>query len=144
MKQTLALTTISALITIPAVAVQKCVALNPSSITCEIEDPGYSTTDWTSTCTTNNITIPIKGIATCSKASAAVGATTDGGLPTVNSPSDTTSHKFCWCKVTSPATSKWVFLGTSPSAGSCAYHCARNCAYSIQNITSGLFGSLSD
>ena len=35
---------------------------------------------------------------------------------------------YCWCKLTLPAASPWVFYGTYDSASVCALDCAHNCA----------------
>ena len=51
---------------------------------------------------------------------------------------------YCWCKMTHPASSRWVFT-SSTSASNCASACARNCAaYARGNaaLRSGLFGSV--
>ena len=51
----------------------------------------------------------------------------------------------CWCKMTHPAASLWVFYGTYSSASDCAINCARDCGNSVRNrsdMRSGLFGSV--
>lgn len=50
----------------------------------------------------------------------------------------------CYCKLTHPMSSRWVFYYSS-SAASCASYCASNCAYNAPNnvgLRSGLFGSV--
>ena len=134
---------VSVIMTPPALAVTKCVALN-SSTTCTYEDPGENIADWTSTCTTNGISTPIKGIGICSaNAGSAVGATATE--LEMSSTADDNSN--CWCKMTSPAVSRWVFDELLTSAGLCARFCAHYCANDVRYnaaFRSALFGSLSD
>ena len=129
----------------PALAVTKCVALNSSSTTCTYENPGFSAVDWTSTCTTNGVRTPIKGIGICSaNARSSIGATLTG--LTISSAAD--YNTYCWCKMTSPAVSpRWVFDSSYESADICAQLCASGCANSVPynaSFRSAMFGSLSD
>ena len=51
---------------------------------------------------------------------------------------------YCWCKMTHPAYSRWVFI-SSYSASNCASYCATHCGrYAQRNaaLRSGLFGSV--
>ena len=125
----------------PAMAVTKCVALN-SSTTCTSSPSSYTGyTDWAATCTTNGVSTPISGIGICSSTS----GSSIGQTATKLSTSDDNKH--CWCKMTSPAVSRWVYNYSDASAGFCAQSCAKFCANYIQryaNLRSALFGSLSD
>ena len=50
----------------------------------------------------------------------------------------------CWCRMTHPASSRWVFNNSS-SASYCASNCANGCGYYARNraaLRSGLFGSV--
>lgn len=38
----------------------------------------------------------------------------------------------CWCKMTSPNESAWIFLGAYPSASDCDNNCMDNCAVHMQ------------
>ena len=132
------------LTTTGAHAVTKCVALNNSSTTCTSDSLQYrGHTDWAAACTTNGVSTPISGIGIC--------GSTDGGsigaTATELDISSTNGNKHCWCKMTSPAVSRWVFYASLVSAGDCAWNCAYLCAYNVQNpeaFRSALFGSLSD
>ena len=133
------------LTTTGAHAVTKCVALNSSSTTCTSNGNSYrNKTDWASTCTTNRVSTPISGIGICSS--------TDGGsMGATATELDTSStaggNKYCWCKMTSPAVSRWVFAYSGTSADGCARVCAHYCADRVQlydTLRSALFGSLSD
>ena len=128
----------------PAMAVTKCVALN-SSTTCTSNYSAYQYhTDWAATCTTNGVNTPISGIGICSSTDGASANATATELDT-SSTSDENVH--CWCKMTSPAVSRWVRRNSYASAGYCARSCASICASNVRDIASfrsALFGSLSD
>ena len=133
-----------AITTTGAHAVTKCVALN-SSTRCATDYTQYQGhTDWAATCTTYGVSTPISGIGICSSTSGISSGQTATELSTSSTGDD---NRYCWCKVTSPAVSRWVFRISSMSAGSCAQWCAHHCADGIRRDTafwSALFGSLSD
>lgn len=57
---------------------------------------------------------------------------------------DGNDRGYCWCRMTHPASSRWVF-NYSYSASDCAFSCANNCAYNALYYAawrSGLFGSV--
>ena len=128
----------------PALAVTKCVALSSSGTTCIYGDTGTNVADWTATCKKNGIRTPIKGIGICSaNKGSAVGAT----ATELEISSTADDNLNCWCKMTSPAVSRWVFHHSGTSAGYCARNCAGLCSSNVQlsaAIRSALFGSLSD
>lgn len=39
----------------------------------------------------------------------------------------------CWCQMTHPATSRWVFQYTAATLDDCASFCTSGCAYNISN-----------
>ena len=125
--------------TIPsAFAVTKCVKLN-SSTTCSDFSGATGQSNWSATCGG----VSVQGVAFCgSQKGGSNGATTDA--VTTSSTSD--DNKYCWCKMVSPAVSRWVFAYSGASAGDCAFNCAAYCARSrnFASFRSGLFGSLSD
>ena len=146
MKKLLTLTALGAILTTPTIAVQKCVALDASNTTCTSNYEEYdSNPDWGATCTTNGVSVSIKGAVTCSKtAGSAVGEVYSGYLPTGGSNKD---KLHCWCKIISPAISSWVYLTDYDSTNLCIGDCARYCAYKIQSeaaLRQGLFSSLSN
>ncbi len=129
-----------------ALAVTKCVALN-SSTTCTSDFRSYyNKTDWAATCTTNGVSTPISGIGICSSTEGG----SEGATATELDVSYTAGENVnCWCKMTSPAVSRWVFYFSSGSGenASCAANCAASCANRVKNradFRSALFGSLSD
>ena len=61
-----------------------------------------------------------------------------------NKDADGNDRGYCWCRMTHPASSRWVF-NNSNSASNCASNCANNCAnnaHSNAALRSGLFGSV--
>ena len=136
---------VSVIMTPPASAVTKCVALNSSSTTCTSDDTQYrGHTDWAATCTTNGVSTPISGIGICSSTE---GASRHATATELDMSSTVDENLNCWCKMVSPAVSSWVFLISLPSAGACAMGCAFSCAFNariIPSFRSALFGSLSD
>lgn len=126
----------------PIYAATKCVALN-SSTTCTASTE-ESKLDWNASCTTGGATVPIRGVAGCSSQ--------NGGSIGVKSESIITSetsddNKYCWCKMTSPAVSSWVFSHEVPSTHSCAVNCAPNCSLYVSftpSFRSALFSALGD
>ena len=131
-------------ITTGAHAVTKCVALNSSNTTCSYKSPGDNITDWTSTCTTNGVSTPIKGIGICSSTNGGAKGATATELE-VSSATDKNLH--CWCRMISPAASRWVFNYSETVAAYCARYCTDSCALNVRedaSFRSALFGSLSD
>ena len=133
-----------AITTTGAHAVTKCVALN-SSTTCTSDYEQYEYhANWAATCTTNGVSTPISGIGICSSTKGASQYATATELDTLSISDENLN---CWCKMTSPAVSRWVFYGSTASAGVCARRCAYVCAFDVRNTAafrSALFGSLSD
>ena len=145
MKKLLTLTAVGAILAAPAMAVQKCVALDAETTTCT-STPTAGNADWSATCTTNGTSVPIKGIAMCSNQAADATLGTSDAITTVSSDSDATNYH-CWCKMVEPAVSSWVFVIASSSAGFCANVCSYRCAHYAQNYSafrSALFGSLAN
>ena len=126
----------------PAFAVTKCVKLPSSTTTCT--NLTISADDNQSNGTANCDGVSIQGVAFCgSQNGGSNGATTDA--VTTSSTSD--DNKYCWCKMVSPAVSRWVFSYSGGSAYTCALNCAAYCARSARNIASfrsALFSNLSD
>ena len=51
----------------------------------------------------------------------------------------------CWCKMTHPAVSLWVFARSYGSTSACASDCAYDCGYYVRrnsDFRAGLFGSV--
>ena len=145
MKKLLTLTAVGAILAAPAMAVQKCVALDASTTTCT-STAASGNADWSATCTTNGTSVPIKGIAMCSNQAADATYGTSDAIKTVSGTTDTTNVN-CWCKMVEPAVSSWVFLNAYTSAGVCANGCSYICANRAliySGFRSALFGSLAN
>ena len=145
MKKLLTLTALGAILAAPAMAVQKCVALDASTTTCT-STPTLSKADWSATCTTNATRVPIKGIAMCSNQVATAKYDTSDAITTVSSTSDTT-NVYCWCKMVEPAISPWIYIIKHTSYGNCLYNCSSDCALQAlytPAFRSALFGSLAN
>ena len=133
-----------------AQAVTKCVALNTLNTTCTSTESASSysySTDWANTCTSNGITTSIKGVAACSSDISGVGGTSS----TLSISSNQDENVYCWCKMTSPAVSKWAFRASYTHGVSCPDGCATSCATgllegssTVTNFRRALFGNLSD
>ncbi|MBQ0013374.1 MAG: hypothetical protein KBS86_02280, partial [Proteobacteria bacterium] len=82
----------------------------------------------------------IKGIASCNSTPGT------GATPTNENFSQTSTGRYCWCKMTEPVGSKWVFFTDAVAQGyPCDYVCAWGCAHYGQTYSSlreGLFGSV--
>ena len=126
-------------------AVTKCVALNSSSTTCTSSYSQYLYhTDWAATCTTNGVSTPIRGIGICSSTK---GGSTGATATELDTSYGTEENHNCWCRMISPAVSRWVFNRSDLAAGDCATECAYYCAIAVRDLASvrsALFGSLSD
>lgn len=143
MKKLLTLTAVGTLLTAPAIAVQKCVALDMDTTQCTASfTPSYST-EWSVNCTTDGVSVPITGIATCSSTA---GSEEGEVVDTVEMPQSSGGNWYCWCKMISPAVSSWVFY-SSMSYSFCWQKCADYCAYRTAGtywFREGLFSSLSN
>ncbi len=119
-----------AITTTGAHAVTKCVALN-SSTTCTSTTDSYNTVDWGTTCITNNKRVNITGIGGCG-----TNYLEGGNIQVIDKleTSDTSNANiYCWCKMTSPATTPWISAASYSSVGTCLRNCAHTCTTSFDN-----------
>ena len=146
MKKLLTLTAVGAILATPAMAVQKCVAFDASTTTCAATNL-TGNADWSATCTTNDTSVPIKGIAMCSNQAEDRKYVTSDAITTVSNTVDSTSNVNCWCKMVEPAVSSWVYINTYSSTSYCVFNCSALCASRAQTSStylSALFGSLAN
>ena len=118
-----------------------------SDSTSIILDPSVDGTNNTydGTNATWSVTFPnytISGIASCNSLS----GTENKAYPEYNNQitQGETSGANCWCRMTSPVRSAWVFYYTSSSASDCAAFCANLCGADVRSDASfrgGIFGS---
>ena len=125
------------IINIPTYAVTKCVALN-SSTTCT--NSSGKGANWSVTCNS----LPVQGVAFCGDQNGvSLGATSDN----ITTIATSNANLYCWCKMTSPAVSRWVFVGSTGGSDYCANTCAAQCANFARSnaiFRSALFSNLSD
>ncbi len=139
MKKHLIIVGIICAVTIPpAYAVTKCVKLT-SSTTCTTSTSNGS--NWYATCGG----IEIQGVAFCGSQNGGSEGVTTETVPTSSTSED---NRYCWCKMVSPAVSRWVFAYNGHgSAGHCADECSLYCAFIAEESEpgrAGLFSGLSD
>ena len=134
---------------VPAVAVSVCakdsvvtVVLDPS-INGSSNTYNNSTGTWKTVFSYGNVS----GISTCvsTAPTGSMGSTkTTDGTPLVATGGET-AGQYCWCKMTHPMSSLWVFHNDYGSAANCASHCTLYCGIHARNnaaLRSGLFGSV--
>ena len=126
MKKTLFVGAMATLLSVPAVAVQRCVALN-NSTTCSVVVPEDQAAIWQSSCTTSGQYVPIRGVFTCATEYAERGEVKDSLYSTDNG--------YCWCKIIGPAESKWVSVGQGNTESE-VYGCEIKCAYDCAQLMS--------
>ena len=134
---------IGVLLSMPAGATTMCALEDTTAV---ILDPSISGTGFKSDVNTFtwNTTFPygtIYGVAACLSVNG-------GSQGTINPDLDASGGEkeggYCWCKMTHPAYSRWVYRA-SYSASNCASSCANYCGYNAQiyaALRSGLFGSI--
>ena len=103
----------------------------------------------------------VSGDATCLSAAEGLGRTTGRGAyygtgdyanmfidvePGLHgTDSDGNERKYCWCKMTHPFSSRWVFDAANTSASGCVSNCAGSCGISVRAyaiMRGGVFGSV--
>ena len=143
MKKLLTLTAVGTLLAVPAIAVQKCVALDAENTTCT-STPEYGKADWSATCTTNGTSVSVKGMAVCSNITGGAALATSDTITTIHSDSDTFGFGHCWCKIVSPVESTWVYSNfkTILTDAQCLYQCSYRCANLLTSSTSTLLNVL--
>ncbi len=96
----------------------RCVPFSLSIYCTPVTTPKSGTTDWQSECTIDNITMNARGIGVCASDDAPIGTVKD----TVTISGNASANTRCWCKMTSPAVSKWIAYDTC-SSQNCAARC---------------------
>lgn len=99
--------------------------------------------NWTATCTTNGVSVSVQGTSFCgTSGSWSQGATSDNPVSVVRD-----ENPACWCKMVSPAVSKWVFVREETSSMNCRKNCSYYCSLYIQTIAAvknALLSNLTD
>ena len=138
MKNIVMLSVILAVVSVPAAAVQKCVALGRGT-TCEaprgLSQSPTGKADWELTCRTNSTSVAVHGVGVC----AATSGTTSSPVSSLttskcSSAGSCPAAVYCWCRMLSPALSQWVYSGLHyRSEAQCMYNCAADCYQYIIN-----------
>ena len=100
----------------------------------------YTYDNSTGTWTANLDYGDVSGISTCNSTSGSWAT----AYPQYNFEQGTSGAQ-CWCKMTGPARSAWVYRDEHGSASDCAAHCAHYCAGNVRDsaaIRTGMFGSV--
>jgi hypothetical protein len=113
------------------------IILDPS-----IEGTGYTMNEAAKTWTVTFPNYTVSGIATCNS----TGGTYARAYPQYNFDDNHASSTgtYCWCKMTSPVRSAWVYRYERGSASFCASYCAYICGDDVRGSSSfrgGVFGS---
>lgn len=119
-------------------AATKCVKLVPTA-KCSTATGESGQSNWGGHC----YGITLSGIGLCGNQNGGVTGTT---ADVVQTSSDSTQNKYCWCKLISPAVSPWVF-NDAVQAANCAHYCAQFCATYLnryQEFRAALFSNLGD
>ena len=113
----------------PANAVYKCANFDTSTTFSTTSVAGAA--DWTANKTySGNIILSVRGIAICGgQAGSSMGTESDS----VSIDQTSTNNKYCWCRMVSPAVSRWLYISTFASAGVCSNNCAQTCAQNMAN-----------
>lgn len=124
-----------------AFAVTKCVKLS-SSATCGSGN-FMGQVDWSSTCTVSGTSVDVKGVSVCSSQS---GSKQGEVADTLSRSSTASENVHCWCKMVSPAVSRWVYYGNA--GGNCGHYCSTDCTSGLSGylttFRTSMFSSLSD
>ena len=96
-----------------------------------ILDPSVNGTERTYTSNTWTVTFPnytISGISTCNNSSGTYGT----AHPEYNFEPGEKTGIYCWCRMTNPARSAWVYMYLYSSVSNCASSCAVNCGDNVR------------
>ena len=138
MKKIFALSAIIAVISAPAIAVQKCVALN-SRTTCSIATANAGYYEWSLNCITAKTSVVVSGVGVCSHVQGRKMGEVLSSLGSTELGTNTNPNvciqgdaKYCWCRMVSPAVSQWVHYAVGyPTEAACMYNCTNDCANAI-------------
>ncbi len=135
MKKLLTLTAVGAILTAPALAVQKCVALDASV---NGEDFGGMYLEGRMDWYVNFSNITVRGVSVCSSL---LSETTD------DMPMPDGSGYHCYCKMVSPAVSLWHYVSSFVDEWDCKEFCAGMCNTQVaadSSFRAKMYSSLSD
>ena len=110
---------------------------NRTAIILEPSVPGSGNTEYDPTEKTWKATFSygtVSGVASCNNTA---GSSNSTAHPEYNSTfTQATTGTQCWCRMTSPVRSAWVYDGPKDNAATCETNCAYNCTYYVNNSAS--------
>jgi len=125
-------------------ATTMCVTNDNTSIILDpsIEGTGYTRDEATKTWTTTFPNYTVSGIATCNSTS----GTYAKAYPQYNFDNNHASSTgvYCWCRMTSPVRSAWVYYNKYDTTSACDSNCSPYCGIRVQGTPAfrgGVFGS---
>ena len=125
----------------PATAVSTCIPLTPDD-SCSFSFVSYGGPDWESYCA--GTTATFIGVGICSsQTGTATGTTSD----TIETSATVADNHNCWCKMTSPAVSRWVFVYNNSNYFQCNQSCTSYCMSGLTqdfDFISAIFSNLTD
>ncbi len=130
--------TFSTFVAAPAFAVVHCVKLAGLS-GCSATFANNMSPDWAASCSDD---VKIEGVSACSEMGRNIGETSNS----ITYAGDLFSNAQCWCKLTKPATSAWVFVRGFDDAMTCYESCNSACSDRnyLQEMAGGMEGSVSN
>ncbi len=136
MKKLLLLTIMGVSIATPATAVYKCISLLPTT-TCRAGLASAGFVSWSGTATNG---LKYSGTATCAMTPSDNQKIQDTVYVSVSSQVNTmnTENSICFCRLVSPAVSKYVWAYTYASELKCAEGCAISCSNQFATTNSSL------
>ena len=121
-----------------------CVTSDNNSIILDpsIEGTAYTRDEATKTWITTFPNYTVSGIATCNSTQ----GVSARAYPEYNFDNNQASSEgiYCWCRMTSPVRSAWVYSREHSSASECASYCANYCGKYVQersNVRGAVFNS---
>ena len=121
MKKILILTAVGVFMTVPAMAVQKCIAKPEYDGEGTSFGDSYNEMDWGYQYSNG---VKIKGITTCSNKEGTFASTTESLTHSGGS-----EDRFCWGRVISPAITPWIYSESYQTGEECAYWCNSDYKY---------------
>lgn len=109
----------------------RCMLSDVSSSYCGMEGVEWYSSDWYMLCTGGKQDVRVTGVGVCSSRAGADGDT----AYQIGRSSTLDENKYCWCKMTSPAVSLWIFNSypdASGTADDCALACGVECGALFQ------------
>ena len=151
-KFTLIFGVLSCVAVAPAFATTMCVQNDNVAVILDPSVPGSSST-YDNSLGRWDVTFPyghVSGISACIGTTGSYGVArsqlTDSETGKAVVGGEVTERR-CWCKMTHPAVSLWVFNNSFSSTSVCASNCAYACGYDVRihsDFRAGLFGSVAN